>query len=176
MGGFCGRFCGRACGRLCGRFCWRICGRFCGTVLRYLLRRESVEGFSGQVRTGRTNQHKPSIALMSVSVSPSYSPVAEAPKFVTSPISRKVGEPGPLVFEDPSHRCNPAGSQCVDHLLAWTDKTSVTKTQCAPESTRPSRVHPTPEDRPGTATNQLASTPPPRRDVNPLLLGHLYTL
>ena len=57
VGGFCGKF--------CGRFCGSFCGRFCGTVLRFLLRR-AVEGISGQAWTGRTNQHNPSIALMSV--------------------------------------------------------------------------------------------------------------
>ena len=45
-------------------------------------------------------------------------PVAVAPGVPMSLSSRKVGEPGPLVSEDPSHRRNPAGSRCVNHLLA----------------------------------------------------------
>ena len=72
---------------------------------------------AGLDRTNQStqSQHRPYVGRCESVI---QSPVAVAPEFLTSLISRKVGGPGPLVSEDPSHRRNPAGSRCVNRLLA----------------------------------------------------------
>ena len=72
---------------------------------------------AGQGRTNQStqSQHRSYVGKCESAL---QSSVAVAPEFWTSLISRVVGGPGPLVSEDLSHPRNPAGSRCVNLLLA----------------------------------------------------------